>query len=212
MARVRVDLVRHGQSLSNVERRLVAVPPGPGLTDMGRRQAARAAGLLDASGPVARILTSPLARTRETAAALVARTGLEAEVVDDLRELGFGAWEGRLVPPMREDPAYIAWHVDQEAAPPPGGERLSEAAVRVAAALERHVRDLGDGRIVAFSHHDPILAFYLLVGALPWVGAQLSIPNASIVSFAFEGDRWRWLAIDREAALGQPSPEDTVTA
>ena len=35
----RLILVRHGQSLANVERRLDTRPPGAALTDLGREQA-----------------------------------------------------------------------------------------------------------------------------------------------------------------------------
>ena len=86
------------------------------------------------AGPWDRILTSPLQRCAAFAAALAADRGVDCEVVDDLAEFGFGAWEGCTAEQIwRDDPAALErfWR-DPWAHPPPGGETMEAFAVRVA--------------------------------------------------------------------------------
>jgi len=62
-----VRLVRHGRAAAGWD-----VDPDPGLDDLGRTQADRAAAVLGA-GPSVPLVSSPLRRCRETAAPLAAR-------------------------------------------------------------------------------------------------------------------------------------------
>jgi broad specificity phosphatase PhoE len=60
-------------------------PPGPGLTEAGKAQAAALAPLLRQAG-IERIASSPLRRCVETAEPLAAALGLDLAIDDDLRE------------------------------------------------------------------------------------------------------------------------------
>jgi broad specificity phosphatase PhoE len=90
----RLILVRHGQTRSNVQGLLDTASPGPGLTDLGREQAAALVEAL-AGERVDRIVASPLARTVETAAPLVAARGLPLTTDIRLREILAGDIETR---------------------------------------------------------------------------------------------------------------------
>jgi probable phosphoglycerate mutase len=82
-------LIRHGETSANVEQRWQGHGDWP-LNEVGLAQAADAAvGVprLDA------LYTSPLLRARHTAEAIAEAQRLTPEVVDDLKEIGFGAWE-----------------------------------------------------------------------------------------------------------------------
>jgi len=70
----RITLVRHGQAAAGF-----GEDHDPGLSPVGRRQAALAADALEALGPL-RILCSPLRRCRETAQALADRWGVKPTV------------------------------------------------------------------------------------------------------------------------------------
>lgn len=67
----RIRMIRHGKAAAGWDGH-----PDPGLDDLGRRQATAVAEQLAAEGPVA-ILTSPLARARETAAPIADRWDLD---------------------------------------------------------------------------------------------------------------------------------------
>lgn len=75
-------LVRHGEPASGWGER----DPDPGLSPLGLAQAAHAAGVLRARGLKA-VLTSPLRRCRETAAAFEMETGGAAVVTPGVREV-----------------------------------------------------------------------------------------------------------------------------
>jgi broad specificity phosphatase PhoE len=111
MAKVR--LVRHGHAAAGFN-----VDHDPGLDDLGRAQAEAMAATLAPLGPLP-LVSSPLRRTRETAAALEATWGVAAIVdervaeipspTDDLAERG--AWLRQAMAGTWADvgPDYEAW-------------------------------------------------------------------------------------------------------
>jgi broad specificity phosphatase PhoE len=149
-------LLRHGESTANAAGLLLGRTDAP-LTAKGERQAAALAGLL---GPVVRLISSPLVRARDTAAAL----GLDVAVEIDERwiEVDYGEHEGR---PLGEVPAEIwqRWRSDPTYRPE-SGETLSEVGVRVASACDALFERDGegardpDGDVVVVSHVSPIKA------------------------------------------------------
>jgi len=70
----RLYLIRHGKATGSWD-----TDPDPGLNDVGQEQAEAMAAALTALGPLP-LVTSPLRRTLETAAALERRWGVSAEV------------------------------------------------------------------------------------------------------------------------------------
>lgn len=99
--RLLLVLARHGQTPSNVERLLDTRLPGPGLTDLGRSQAAALGAELAAAYPhtsaerVVAVYSSAATRARETAALVADALGLLPAVVDGLHEVQVGTLEGR---------------------------------------------------------------------------------------------------------------------
>ncbi|MGN9782967.1 bifunctional RNase H/acid phosphatase [Nonomuraea sp. ZG12] len=150
-------LLRHGETPLSVERRFSGLGD-PDLTPNGLAQATAAAEKLsrDPYRPDV-IVTSPLTRARQTAQAVAARTGLDYEVDEDLRETDFGAWEGHTFTEVqRRWPAELAaWLTDPDT-PPPGGESFATVARRVERAQQR-LKDTYEGRtILVVSHVTPI--------------------------------------------------------
>lgn len=91
---VRVVLVRHGQPDGTW-----GLDPDPGLDVRGHEQARAVAELLASLGPLP-IIVSPLRRTRETAAPLAARWGVEPGVEPGV---------GELVAPLNPRPDHAMW-------------------------------------------------------------------------------------------------------
>jgi broad specificity phosphatase PhoE len=89
---VRLILIRHGQTPSNVLGLLDTTPPGPGLTEHGATQAALVPDTL-AEEPIEAIYASTAIRAQETAAPLAARLGLPVNIRSDIREIAAGDWE-----------------------------------------------------------------------------------------------------------------------
>lgn len=134
-------LVRHGQSVSNVEER-VQGQEDVGLSPLGRRQAAAVAawaGRIAAADGVAEVWTSPLERARDTAAAIATATGLPLHVADDLCELHAGIFQGHLWADLetRFPEEVRRWRDGDVEYRIPGGESRADLAARGRVVLER---------------------------------------------------------------------------
>ncbi|WP_369214921.1 histidine phosphatase family protein [Streptomyces flavofungini] len=134
---MRLLLIRHGQTPSNLKHLLDTAEPGPALTPLGQQQAAALPEAL-AGEDIGALYASTLLRTQLTAAPLAARTGLEVRVRDGLRELSAGDLE------MRGDEDAIdtymgtafAWSAGDTGLRMPGGEYGTEALARFDSVIE----------------------------------------------------------------------------
>lgn len=89
---MRLILIRHGQTPSNVGHHLDTAEPGPGLTDLGHEQARELPAAL-AGEPIDALYVSTLLRTQQTAAPLAEERGLALRIRRGLREITAGRLE-----------------------------------------------------------------------------------------------------------------------
>ena len=137
---MRQYLVRHGESVYNVESR-VQGQADVALSGLGRRQAdalAAWARSLPADVMIDEIWSSPLARARETAAAIASALGLPLLIEEGLAELHAGIFQGHLWADLEEAfPEEVArWRSGDAEYAIPGGESRAGLAARGRAALE----------------------------------------------------------------------------
>ena len=155
----RVLLIRHGITDYTAASRLDGRGGAdPSLNDTGREQAA-AAGRATAhllAGAPARVLTSSLARAKQTGEAVAAAVGVSPEVDPDFDEQNFGDWDGASIPDLvRDFPDELAAMRNDPDYARPGGESHAELAARVVAAFERVVA--AGGTTVVVCHRKPIM-------------------------------------------------------
>jgi probable phosphoglycerate mutase len=89
---MRLLLIRHGQTPGNVLGQLDTAHPGPGLTELGERQAEALSRAL-ANERIHALYASTLIRTQITAGPLARVHGLETEVLQGIHEIEAGALE-----------------------------------------------------------------------------------------------------------------------
>jgi glucosyl-3-phosphoglycerate phosphatase len=206
----RLVLVRHGESLWNAEARIQGQRCA-GLSEAGHAQAKVTAAFLGAVYPDARLVSSDLQRTVETAVPLAEVLGREPAEDPRLRERSFGAWEGRLrAEVIVEDAArWQRWLEGDDVVGEVGGESAAQLADRVAPVL----RELLDGTpaggtTIAVSHGGPVWhGTHRLLGLRP--GTLGGVGNTSVTELvSFDGgstgvgvspapvvlDRWNELA------------------
>lgn len=149
----RLVLWRHGQTDWNVTSRFQGQADIP-LNATGRAQAAAAAAVLATLEPDA-LWASDLGRTRDTAAALTAVTGLAAQLDPRLREIHVGSWEGLHGAEIGEsDPeAYAALRRGEDVRRSATGETVAEVGERVAQALTEITGAAADGSTVVVTTH-----------------------------------------------------------
>jgi probable phosphomutase (TIGR03848 family) len=152
-----VLLVRHG--LTTLTGPVLAGwTPGVHLDDRGRSQV-EALGARLRPLRISGIVTSPLERCRETAAAIAADRDLEVLVDDRLGECRYGDWTGQELKKLAKDPLWKVVQAHPSAARFPGGETLRETQARAVDAVRAHDSDFGpDATWVAVSHGDVIKA------------------------------------------------------
>jgi broad specificity phosphatase PhoE len=141
-------LVRHGQTDANA-RRLLLGRLDVELNELGRRQAAAMAAALPRPD---RVISSPLRRATETAAAF----GRPVDVDDRWIELDYGDLDGRPLSALDDD-GWRAWRADTAYAPP-GGESLAALGLRVRSACDELAGEAAAGDVVVVSHVSPIKA------------------------------------------------------
>ena len=159
----RIWLVRHGEtewSKSGQHTGRTDIP----LTAMGERQG-QALGRTLAGRQFALVLTSPLARARETCR--LAGLASAAQPSDDLLEWDYGLYEGRTTAEVRtEQPGWSIWTT-----PMPKGETVDQVGERTRRVIERVAAV--DGDVALFAH-----AHVLRILAACWIGLRRSTAGA----------------------------------
>jgi len=157
-----VLLVRHGLT-STTGHVLTGWLPGIGLDDRGLAQAAALAARL-APLPLDAIVSSPLERCRQTAAAVAAAgDGRPAAITEDARlgETRYGDWTGQPLRKLAKDPLWRVVQAHPSAVRFPGaeGESMLDMQHRAVSAIREWNAALGkDATYLICSHGDVIKA------------------------------------------------------
>lgn len=204
---MRLVLVRHGRTASNVHRLLDTAHPGADLDEVGHAQASalveRLADLdLDA------VYASTLVRTQQTAAPLARARGLGLRVLPGLREIAAGDQE--LWPFWQSYVGMLsAWASGDLAVGRPGGETGLEFFERFDAAV---------AEIVGEGHHTALLVSHGAALKM-WVGGRVAgvdretiatRPLGNTAAVVIEGDPVSgWTLIDWHPGdeMDAPGPE-----
>ena len=165
-----VILVRHGRTALTESKRISGSGGAdPSLSAAGQHDAALVAAELAKVGnagpwahlpPISAVISSPMARTFETAQAIAAELGLTPSKLDDLREINFGSWDG-----LTNDEAKAAnpelfenWRGSWQVSPP-GGESLEQFDNRIRSARNQVLEANSGKSIVVVAHVMPIRGF-----------------------------------------------------
>jgi broad specificity phosphatase PhoE len=187
-------LARHGETDWNRSRRLQGHKDIP-LNDLGRRQSRRLAGRLaglPASGSVATIFTSDLARAAETAGILGEVLGLEPVPSSAWREIHLGDLEGEdSLATTRAQGELISAAARAEGPLGRGGESFSDFQARIVAGYERICRDHADETVLIVSHGGTLKTLIAhLIGLAPGRIGRLSLRgNTSLSTVDFQHGR-----------------------
>lgn len=152
-----VLLLRHGKTAGNAAGRYIGRTDVPVIEE--GLEALRALGTDES---VSRVYVTPLRRTHQTAAIFFPKA--EQVIVDDLREMDFGDFEGRTADEMADDPDYRAWVAGGCVDSCPNGDNIESFTARiqrgfrtaVAMAMER-----GDKRLVIVGHGGSFMALMI---------------------------------------------------
>jgi alpha-ribazole phosphatase/probable phosphoglycerate mutase len=181
-----LDMMRHGEPAGGRKYRGQIDDP---LSEKGWAQMHAAVG---EALPWTRIVSSPLVRCRAFAETLAESSGLPLALDDRLKEVGFGAWEGKTAAEIEVDaPGTLArFKADPVNARPVGAEPLAEFHARVSAALDDLLaRD--DGQHMLLVGHAGVMRM-----ALAWAlhiplehAYRIEVATASLTRLRFDAGR-----------------------
>lgn len=184
---MRLHLIRHGQTQSNVDRLLDTAYPGAPLTEHGKQQAIRLVEAI-AHEPLDALYASTLARAQETAEPLSRARDLKLQVLEGVHEISAGIEE------MNADwTAYVAelssWSPINLDSKLEGGESAREFLERYTSAVQK-VESAGGRNVAIISH-----------GAAIRVWARTQAPDLD-QAIARELRNTEWVTFEGSSATG----------
>lgn len=184
----RLVLIRHGQSMANLERRF-AGHINVELSELGLKQAEKTADFVINSYHVDRIYSSDLKRAYKTARALANKLEMPVFVTRGMREIDAGEWEGRdFTELLQNSEDYRHWREDVGSARPTGGESTAELYERIYRVI-CNIAEKNDGNtVVIATHATPIRVLETRISGrgmahmknIPWV------TNASVTELIYD--------------------------
>jgi glucosyl-3-phosphoglycerate phosphatase len=179
----RMILVRHGETTWNAEERLQG-QLDPSLSERGRAQSRALAGVVDGL-PAERVISSDLARARETAELLGVRP---ARLDPRWREIDVGSWGGKTAAEVdAEDAELTNWRGGPRRAP--DGESWDAFAARVGGAVDELIEAGGSWLVICHGGCIRVAVAHMTGADALRLGAP---PNASATVFEL-GERPRLL-------------------
>jgi len=159
---LRIYLVRHGETVWNVEKRLQGWKDSP-LTDNGLRSAKRLAKRLQGIR-LDRVFSSDQKRALITAEIIAKDRGIPIEVLSSLRELNFGSWEGMTISEIETlyPLEYSTYKTDPDRYISVGGENIEQLFDRASKALET-IGSCGEENVLVVTHGVTIRALMTII-------------------------------------------------
>jgi broad specificity phosphatase PhoE len=199
-----VDLLRHGEVEGPV-----SIARGCGtnvpLTESGWRQMDSVTQALYREGSLISIASSPLARCALFAAHFSAQTGLPLTVLEQMREIDFGHWEGKQPHEIAEQELLSCFMENTDNVHIPGGESFNRFADRIIAAWETWLDGASGEHRLLISHGMVmrILLSHLLGIPLSHIW-RLVLPYGAMSRVSLlEGEQPRLLFLNREGKCAE---------
>ena len=136
-----------------------------------------------------RIVSSPLRRCADFAQWLAEQNGLPLEIHDDLKEVGFGTWEGLTRGELRRDRAmeYDAFYQDPVNNRPAGAEPLDAFGDRVSAVFDQLIQTYPGQHLLIVAHAGVIRASLGHVTQAPAINwYRTVVDNAAVSRFVHD--------------------------
>lgn len=179
-----VDMIRHGEPVGGHKYRGQLDDP---LSEKGWQQMRAAVG---EHCPWDLIVTSPLRRCHAFAEELAQRHGLPLQTEPRLREIGFGAWEGKTATELlaQDDKLLAHFWSDPLHHTPPGAEPLEQFRERVVAAWNELLAQHAGKHLLIVGHAGQIRMVIRHVLDMPLERLfRIQVGNAAITRIQIDG-------------------------
>jgi broad specificity phosphatase PhoE len=193
----KIYLVRHGRTAWNREEIFRGTKDIP-LDEQGREEA-RLTGEWLKGEKIDAVYSSPLSRSKETAIAIAGHHGLDVQVLEGLRDINYGKWEGvahdEVIKQWPE--LYMKWKNEPHRVVFPEGESLDMVRMRSMDALMEVVSRHPEGTIVLVAHRVVnkvmVAAIIGLDNSHFW---RIGQDTGAINSFSYNDGEWIILSVN----------------
>lgn len=171
MKTYKIHLIRHGLTEANLKQQYIGSTDMPlaavGLTELQRLKCENDYPRVD------KVYSSPMLRCKQTANVLY--PSKEIMIIDNLREIDFGDFEGKTATELESDPRYADWAAGRISAAP-GGEDNTDFAKRLCIGLNEIVRDM----MASNAEHSAVI---MHGGAIMMLLSSCAVPRKSMVEW-----------------------------
>lgn len=193
--KTKIDVIRHGEPEGG--RRYRGYGVDDPLTELGWQQMWSA---VPEQAPWQHIVSSPLSRCTDFSYALAEKLNIEVTIKDDIKEIGFGDWEGKTPEEIIEADAEAINHfyADPVHNRPNGAEPLDVFSDRVWKSYENIASEFENQHVLIVAHAGVARAITanILGMSLDDVYSRLRIEYAAIVKSMIEPDKPPKLVIE----------------
>jgi probable phosphoglycerate mutase len=199
---LRLILVRHGQTDANLNRFLQG--QSDGLLNATGQQQAEALGLHLKVFSLDEIISSPLSRAQETAAAIARHHQIEVQTSVLLREWNCGLLDGVPADVFRKK--LQEFNGPLSSFRPEDGETLLEVQQRASEFLADLTAQYQDQTVLVCSHGDFMRALMSLLHQITIEQAsEIFFENASYTILELRNGRWNLIEFNQPPGTGDPS-------
>jgi broad specificity phosphatase PhoE len=138
--KVTLYLARTGKTVWEDQARIESAAGVP-LSDEGVEEVLRLAGELD-DVAISAVYCPPGEAEKQTAKLLAKRLGVKRQMVEELREIDYGLWQGLTTDEIkrRQPRVFRQWRKTPKTVQPPGGESLGDVEQRLRRAVREIIR------------------------------------------------------------------------
>ncbi len=171
MKTYKIHLIRHGLTEANLKQQYIGSTDMPlaavGLSELQRLKNENDYPRVD------KVYSSPMLRCKQTANVLY--PSKDITIIDNLREIDFGDFEGKTATELELDPRYADWAAGRISAAP-GGEDNTDFAKRLCIGLNEIVRDM----MASNAEHSAVI---MHGGAIMMLLSSCAVPRKSMVEW-----------------------------
>ena len=196
MSKTKIYIIRHGNSLSNVDKTFTGHIDSP-LSELGKLQAEKVCSFVLSNLKVDKIYSSDLSRAFNTVLPLAKKLGMDIVTDKGLREIYGGKWEGELFAdlPTKYPQDFLVWQTAPWNAKCTDGESYVEANDRFVDCLSKIANDNSNKNIVVATHGGILRSFQCCAMGLSLdkMGKISYVVNASVSEVEYEDGVFKWI-------------------
>jgi probable phosphoglycerate mutase len=181
MARTRIILARHAESVHGIEKTIADLNTCKGLTERGVQQADLLGSYFLGQGYISKkilLISSPVFRAAQTAKQVGRFLGTKRLIFEDgLREIHPGTAEGLTLAEYHEKFGNLDLYAYPDLPFAPGGETLNEFSVRVRNTMDKLVTTYPRRTVLAITHAGFIVVSLIALFKIPRPGNAFFSPS-----------------------------------